>query len=191
MELLALFLSAALINNVILTQFLGVDTVLVGPRHKLKSVAVVGMAVIIILLLSTVVTYPLLKEVLPIIGLEFFSIVVIVFVVFGLVVAFSLFLKKFPNPLYDELQTYLPLLVVNSAIIGVGLLVSTTVDTYLEALVYALGAGFGYLFISIVFASIRNRLEIAKIPNPLKGLPIALITASLMAIALLGLAGLF
>lgn len=189
MDLLAILISSLLINNIVLMQFLGLCSFF-GVSTKMKSVFGMSLAVIVVIFLSSAITWPIYHYVLDILGITYINTIAFILIIAALVQLTELVVKKVSKSLYKALGVYLPLIATNCAVLGVALTnVSDASITYPEALVYALGSALGYALVIIAFAGIRIKLNAANTPKALKGMPIALITASLMALAFMGLAG--
>ena len=183
-------ISAMLIDNVVLSRFYGICPFL-GVSKKVKSSLGMGIAVVFVILVATCVCWPLYTYILEPAGIPFIDTVAYILVIASLVQLVGLFIKKYSPSLYKSLGIYLPLITTNCAVLGV---VQTNTDTgltFIDALANGLGTSIGFLVIIVVFSCIRTRLESANTPKAFKGLPIALITAAIMAIALMGLQGLF
>ena len=181
--------SSMLIDNVVLSRFYGICPFL-GVSKKVKSSLGMGIAVVFVIVMATLICYPLF-ELLKLAKIEFMDTVAYILVIASLVQLVGLFIKKFSPSLYKSLGIYLPLITTNCAVLGV---VQSNTDqglTFLMSLANAVGTSVGFLIIIVVFSCIRARLETANTPKAFKGLPIALITAALMALALMGLQGLF
>lgn len=188
MNLLAILIGSMLINNIVLMQFLGLCSFF-GISTKMKSVVGMGAAVVVIIVLASAITFPLYKLLVDL-RIAYIDTIAFILVIASLVQLTELVLKRFSPSLYKALGVYLPLIATNCAILGVALTNAQTPQTYVEAMVYGLGSGLGYAFIIITFTAIRMRLNSANVPKALKGLPIAFVTASLMAMAFMGLSGL-
>ena len=181
--------SSMLIDNVVLSRFYGICPFL-GVSKKVKSSLGMGIAVVFVIVMATLICYPLYM-LLELAHIEFMDTVAYILVIASLVQLVGLFIKKFSPSLYKSLGIYLPLITTNCAVLGV---VQSNTDqglTFLMSLANAIGTSVGFLVIIVVFSCIRTRLETANTPKAFKGLPIALITAALMALALMGLQGLF
>ena len=181
--------SSMLIDNVVLSRFYGICPFL-GVSKKVKSSLGMGIAVVFVIIMATLICYPLYM-LLDLANIEFMDTVAYILVIASLVQLVGLFIKKFSPSLYKSLGIYLPLITTNCAVLGV---VQSNTDqglTFLMSLANAVGTSAGFLIIIVVFSCIRARLETANTPKAFKGLPIALITAALMALALMGLQGLF
>lgn len=189
MDLLAILISSLLINNIVLMQFLGLCSFF-GVSTKMKSVIGMSLAVIVVIFLSAAITWPIYHYVLDFFDITYINTIAFILIIAALVQLTELVVKKVSKSLYKALGVYLPLIATNCAVLGVALTnVSDASITYPEALVYALGSALGYALVIIAFAGIRIKLNAANTPKALKGMPIALITASLMALAFMGLAG--
>jgi len=188
MNLLALLISSMLVNNIVLMQFLGLCSFF-GVSTKMKSVVGMGLAVIVVIFLAAVITYPLYHFVLVPLNIRYIDTIAFILVIASLVQLTELVIKRFSQSLYKALGVYLPLIATNCAVLGVALTNVSNPQSYLEALTFALGSGLGFAFIIITFTAIRMRLDSQPVPKALKGMPIALVTAGLMAMAFMGLAG--
>ena len=183
-------LSSMLIDNVVLSRFYGICPFL-GVSKKVKSSLGMGIAVVFVIIMASLICWPLYNFVLVPAGVPFLDTVAYILVIASLVQLVGLFIKKFSPSLYKSLGIYLPLITTNCAVLGV---VQSNTDQgldFLMSLGNAIGTSVGFLIIIVVFSCIRVRLETANTPKAFKGLPIALITAAIMAIALMGLQGLF
>lgn len=183
-------LSSMLIDNVVLSRFYGICPFL-GVSKKVKSSFGMGIAVVFVILLATVICWPIYTYVLVPAGIPFLDTVTYILVIASLVQLVGLFIKKYSPSLYKSLGIYLPLITTNCAVLGV---VQSNTDqglSFIDSLANAIGTSVGFLLIIVVFSCIRARLETANTPKAFKGLPIALITAAIMAIAFMGLQGLF
>ena len=182
--------SSMLIDNVVLSRFYGICPFL-GVSKKVKSSLGMGLAVVFVILLATLICWPLYNFVLVPAGIPFLDTVAYILVIACLVQLVGLFIKKYSPTLYKSLGIYLPLITTNCAVLGVAQGNTDQGLNFLEALANGLGTSIGFLLIIVTFSCIRTRLESANTPKAFKGLPIALITAAIMAIALMGLQGLF
>ena len=183
-------LSSMLIDNVVLSRFYGICPFL-GVSKKVKSSLGMGIAVVFVILLATLICWPLYNYVLVPAGIAFLDTVAYILVIASLVQLVGLFIKKYSPSLYKSLGIYLPLITTNCAVLGVAQSNTDQGLTFLEALGNGLGTSVGFLLVIVVFSCIRVRLESANTPKAFKGLPIALIVAAIMAIAFMGLQGLF
>lgn len=183
-------ISSMLIDNVVLSRFYGICPFL-GVSRKVKSSLGMGIAVVFVIVLATVICWPLYNYVLIPAGIGFMDTVAYILIIASLVQLVGLFIKKFSPSLYKSLGIYLPLITTNCAVLGV---VQGNTDqglSFLNSLANGVGTSVGFLLIIVVFSCIRVRLETSNVPKAFKGLPIALIVAAIMAIAFMGLQGLF
>lgn len=187
--MLAILVAGILTDNFVLAQFLGICPFL-GVSKKLDTAIGMSLAVTIVMILATLLTYPLYAWVLIPLGLDYLQTIVFILAIAALVQLVEILLKKYLPPLYNALGIYLPLITTNCAVLGVTILNFTKAYTYGQSLVNALGAGLGFLVAMILFAGVRQRLETADIPEPLQGMPITLIAAAIVSMSFLGFAGL-
>ena len=183
-------MSSMLVDNVVLSRFYGICPFL-GVSRKVKSSLGMGVAVVFVIVLATLICWPLYTFVLVPAKIQFMDTVAYILVIASLVQLVGLFIKKYSPSLYKSLGIYLPLITTNCAVLGV---VQANTDqglTFLNSLANGIGTSAGFLIIIVVFSCIRVRLESSNVPKAFKGLPIALIVAAIMAIALVGLQGLF
>lgn len=183
-------ISSMLIDNVVLSRFYGICPFL-GVSRKVNSSLGMGIAVVFIIVLATLICWPLYNFVLVPAGIPFMDTVAYILVIASLVQLVGLFIKKYSPSLYKSLGIYLPLITTNCAVLGVAQSNTDQGLSFLSSLANALGTSIGFLLIIVTFSCIRVRLESANTPKAFKGLPIALICAAIMAIALMGLQGLF
>ena len=183
-------ITSMLIDNVVLSRFYGICPFL-GVSRKVKSSLGMGLAVVFVIVLATLICWPLYNYILVPAGIEFMDTVAYILVIASLVQLVGLFIKKYSPTLYKNLGIYLPLITTNCAVLGVAQGNTDQGLTFLQALANGIGTSLGFLIIIVVYSCIRVRLESANTPKAFKGLPIALITAAIMAIALVGLQGLF
>lgn len=192
-SLVAVFLAAILTENYVLAKFLGICPFL-GVSKKLNTAVGMSAAVTFVMVLATAVTWPIYYGILVPNGLEYLQTVVYILIIAALVQLIEIFLRKFIPSLYNALGIYLPLITTNCAVLGVTMLVITKAEEsvsygYAHALINALGSGLGFMLAMVLFAGIRGRLENCDIPKSLRGLPITLIAASLLAVTFLGFQG--
>ena len=181
-------LSYALISNVVLSRFYGICSFL-GVGNKVKSAFYMGLAVVFVILMSTLITYPIYHFVLVPAEVPYLDTLVFILVIASLVQLLGMFIKKFVPALYKSLGIYLPLITTNCAVLGV---VSENTMKDLDfgmSMANAIGTSIGFLLVIVIFACIRVRLEGSNVPKAFKGMPIALIVAAIMAIAFMGLQG--
>ena len=197
-EYLLIIISAIFVNNILLSQFLGICPFL-GVSNKLSTAAGMSMAVCFVITLATVVTY-LLNEVLLMCGLEFMQTISFILVIAALVQMVEIVLKKISPALYASLGIFLPLITTNCAVLGVALTVvqkpsgfAAAADGMMnlgEATVYAFATSLGFGLAMILFAGLREQLALNDVPKSFKGVPIALVTAGILAMAFMGFSGL-
>lgn len=185
---LAILLTGILTDNYILSKFLGICPFL-GVSKKVNTAAGMSAAVIFVMVLSTAVTYPI-NTLLMKNDMEYLQTIVFILVIAALVQLVEIILKKYMVSLYNALGIYLPLITTNCAVLGVVLLNVEKGYSFVESIVSSLGAGLGFMVAMIMFAGVRERLEGADIPKSLQGLPITLVSASLVSMSFLGFTGL-
>ncbi len=188
-SLLSIALGAILVNNFVLSQFLGICPFM-GVSKKVETALGMGMAVIFVMGVASVVNWPINKFILEANGLEFMQTVTFILVIASLVQFVEMFLQKSMPALYESLGVYLPLITTNCAVLGVVLQNTQKGYSFGESLTYGITGGVGFLLAIVLFASVRERLEFSKCPKSFEGFPIALVTASLIALAFLGFSGL-
>lgn len=184
---LSILLTGILTENFVLAKFLGICPFL-GVSKKLNTAAGMSAAVIFVMVLSTIVTYPI-NLLLVRYDLEYLQTIVFILVIAALVQLVEIVLKRFMKPLYNALGIYLPLITTNCAVLGVVLLSVQNEYNFGQSVVNALGAGLGFMLAMVLFAGVRERLESCDIPKFLRGLPITLVSASLVSLSFLGFAG--
>ena len=187
--LLSIFLAAILTNNYILCKFLGICPFL-GVSKKLDTAVSMSAAVIVVMVVATAVTWPIQTLLLDPLGLGYLQTIVFILIIAALVQFIETFMKKNMPPLYQALGVYLPLITTNCAVLGVTTLNISSGYNYIESLINSFGSGVGFLVAMVLFAGVRGRLETADIPKSLQGLPITLISASIVACSFLGFGGL-
>ncbi len=187
--LVSIFLAAILTNNYVLSKFLGICPFL-GVSKQLNTAVSMSAAVIVVMVVATAVTWPIQMLILTPMGLDYLQTIVFILIIAALVQFIEIFLKKSVPALYKALGVYLPLITTNCAVLGVTTLNIDSGYTYAESLVNAFGSGVGFMVAMILFAGIRGRLETADVPKSLQGLPITLISASIVACSFLGFGGL-
>lgn len=188
MNLVLIFLSVVLVNNVITSQFLGICPFL-GVSKKVDTALGMGAAVTFVLTLASIITY-FIQELLVITNNEFLQIIAFILVIASIVQFVEMVIQKMSPALYQALGVFLPLITTNCAVLGIALVNVNEGYNLIETIVNGFGAGIGFTLAIVLFAGIRERLELADIPESFKGFPITLISASLMSIAFLGFAGL-
>ena len=189
-SLFAILIGGLLVNNFVLSQFLGICPFM-GVSKKLNSAVGMSLAVIFVMLMATAATWPIYNLLLVPRDLGYLQTIVFILIIAALVQLVEIALKRFLPPLYNSLGIYLPLITTNCAVLGVTILNIDKGYDFGQSLVNALGAGLGFLLAMVMFAGVRERLESAEIPAGLKGLPITLVAASLVSMSFLGFQGLF
>ena len=189
MEYITIIIFAVFVNNVILSQFLGICPFL-GVSTKVSTAAGMGAAVVFVMTLSTIVTFLLQKFVLVPFGIEFLQTIVFILVIAALVQMVEIILKKISPSLYQALGVFLPLITTNCAVLGISILVVQKGYNLLEGITYAIGISLGFTLAMVIFAGLREHLELVEVTKGVKGIPIALITAGILAMAFMGFAGL-
>ncbi|MCJ7665879.1 MAG: RnfABCDGE type electron transport complex subunit A [Actinobacteria bacterium] len=187
-NLVTIFVVMAIVNNIILSQFLGLCPFF-GVSKKLSNAISMGMAVTLVMLISSVVTSVIYNYILVPFKVEFMQIVLYILVIASLVQIVELTIKRTNISLYNALGIYLPLITTNCAVLGVALINSANNYTILESIASALGGGIGFTLVLIIMSGIREKLDLADTPRSMKGLPIAFITAALLALAFMGFNG--
>lgn len=191
--LVGIFLAAILTENYILNKFLGICPFL-GVSKKLNTAVGMSCAVTAVMVIATAVTWPVYTYVLVPNDLSYLQTIVFILIIAALVQLLEIMMRKYMPPLYNALGIYLPLITTNCAVLGVTMLVleKGAADAnfgYVASLVNAFGAGVGFLVAMVLFAGVRERLELCDVPKFLRGLPITLIAASLVAVSFLGFNG--
>ena len=190
MKFLIIFIVAVFVNNVVLSQFLGICPFL-GVSKKVSTATGMGAAVTFVLLLATMVTWLVQTYILVPLGLEFLQTIAFILVIATLVQMIEMIIKKISPALYQALGVFLPLITTNCCVLGVAILVIQKEFTYAESLMYAVSIGIGFLLAMVIFAGIREQLaKTGSTPRAMKGIPIALITAGILAMAFMGFSGL-
>ncbi len=189
MEYLLIFISAIFVNNIVLSQFLGICPFL-GVSKKIDTAIGMGVAVTFVLTLSTVVTYLVQIYVLNPYHLQYLQTLSFILVIAALVQMVEIILKKVSPALYQALGIFLPLITTNCCVLGVAILVIQKQYNLMESVVYAFSTALGFALALVLFAGIREQQALVKIPKGMQGMSIVLITASLLALAFMGFSGL-
>ena len=187
-EMILILIGSALVNNVVLSQFLGLCPFL-GVSKKTKTAASMGAAVIFVIMIASAVTFAVHYMVLVPLGMEYMQTIVFILVIAALVQMIEMMLKKVSPAIYSALGVYLPLITTNCAVLGVAITNIQNGSTFGESMMNSLGTSVGFLVAIVIMAGIRERLEGNDIPKAFQGMPIVLITSGLMAIAFCGFAG--
>jgi electron transport complex protein RnfA len=179
-DLITLAFTAIVIENVLLYRFLGVCPFL-GVSRKRSSALGMGLAVIFVITISSIVSWLLYTYILVPFEMVYMRTIIFILVIASLVQIIEMFIKKVSPSLYRALGIYLPLITTNCAVLGVATLVADPSYTFLTAFVFALASSIGFLFVIYLFSTLREKIERADVPKAFKGVPIALITAGIMA----------
>ena len=188
-SLLLIAIGSALVNNVVLSQFLGLCPFL-GVSKKVETAAGMGAAVLFVITIASAVTNLIYTFLLVPTDLTYLNTIVFILVIAALVQFVEMVLKKSMPALYESLGVFLPLITTNCAVLGVTTLNISSGYNYIESLINSFGSGVGFLVAMVLFAGVRGRLETADIPKSLQGLPITLVSASIVACSFLGFGGL-
>ena len=187
-ELILLIISAAIVNNVVLSQFLGLCPFL-GVSKKVETAGGMGAAVIFVITIASLVTSLIYKFILAPLDLTYLQTIVFILVIAALVQFVEMFLKKSMPALYESLGVYLPLITTNCAVLGVSLNSVQYGYNILQSVVYGLGISIGFTIAIVILAGIREKMEYNDIPESWQGMPIVMVTAGLMSIAFFGFSG--
>ncbi len=185
----AILVSSILVNNFVLSRFLGICPFL-GVSKQVETAFGMGMAVTFVMTMAGIITYLIQEFILVPLDVVFLQWVAFILVIASLVQFVEIVLQKMSPTLYQALGVFLPLITTNCAVLGLALLNIQYNFNLIQTIFHSMGAAIGFSLAIVLFAGIREKLEIADVPTPFKGFPIALITASLMSIAFLGFAGL-
>ena len=188
MEYLLIFISAIFVNNIILSQFLGICPFL-GVSRKIETAMGMGAAVAFVLTLSTVVTWLVQIYILNSLGLQYLQTLTFILIIAALVQMVEIILKKASPALYQALGIFLPLITTNCAVLGVAILVIQKDYDLLQSVAYAFSTALGFALALTVFAGIREQLELVRIPKGMQGMAIVLVTAGLLSLAFMGFSG--
>ena len=183
----SILLAAILTNNMVLSKFLGICPFLGGSK-KTDTALSMSIAVTLVMVVSTAVTWPIYHFILSP-NYTYLETIVFILVIAAIVQFIEIVLKRYIKPIYNALGIYLPLITTNCAVLGITMLNITNELGFVQSLVNALGAGLGFMLAMLLFSGVRERLETADIPEFLKGLPITLVAAALVSLSFLGFAG--
>lgn len=189
MSYIIIIISAVLVNNIVLMQFLGICPFL-GVSKRISTAAGMAGAVAFVMVLATIVTYLIQNYVLNRLGLAYLQTIAFILVIASLVQLVEIILKKVSPALYQALGIFLPLITTNCAILGVAILTIQKEFNLMEGVVYAISNAIGFGLALTIFAGIREQMDLQNVPKGLKGTPIALITAGILAMAFMGFSGL-
>jgi electron transport complex protein RnfA len=187
-NLLVIFISTVLINNLVLYYFLGICPFL-GVSSRMESAFGMGVAVIFVMTLANALSWLIYKFILLKLGLAFLQYLVFILVIASLVQIVEMFVRKFSPPLYKALGIFLPLITVNCAILGASLLMITKNYNFLESVIYGFAGGIGFTLIIMVMASIREELEYTEVPSVFRGAAITLVITGILALVFMGFSG--
>ncbi len=188
MEYVLIFISAIFVNNIILSQFLGICPFL-GVSKKIDTSLGMGAAVAFVMTLATTVTWLVQKFVLDPFGLQYLQTLAFILIIAALVQMVEIILKKTSPALYQALGIFLPLITTNCAVLGVAILVIQKDFDLIQSIVYALSTALGFALAMTVFAGIREQLELVRIPKGMQGMAIVMVTAGLLSLAFMGFSG--
>ena len=186
-SLIAIVIGAIFVNNVVLSQFLGICPFL-GVSSKVNTSLGMGMAVTFVMALASIVTWCLQRYILVPFGIEFMQTIVFILVIAALVQMVEIVLKKVSPALYQALGIFLPLITTNCAVLGIAIITVQKNFDLLTGVIYATSIALGFALALVLFAGIRERLEVEDTPEAMRGVPIALVTAGLLAMAFMGFA---
>ena len=189
MNLILIFISAAIVNNFVLSYFLGICP-FVGVSKQLSSAVSMGMAVTFVMTIAAAVTWLIYHLILIPFNVVILEYVAFILVIASLVQLVEMFIRKVSKPLYDTLGIYLPLITTNCAILGLALFAVLREYNFIESLIYGVGAGAGFTLALVIMAGIREQLELADVPEHFRGAGITMIVAGSLALAFMGFAGL-
>ncbi|MGD8782176.1 MAG: electron transport complex subunit RsxA [Ignavibacteria bacterium] len=189
MELFLIFFSAVIVNNFVLSYFLGICP-FIGVSNKISSAFSMGLATTFVMTITSIVTWLIYHMILVPFQLEFLEYVSFILVIASLVQFVEMFIKKVSQPLYRALGIFLPLITTNCAILGLALFIVLREYSFIQGLVYGVGAGAGFTLAITIMAGIREELDLADIPKAFQGVPITLIVAGILALAFMGFSGL-
>ncbi len=189
MEFFVIIISAIFVNNIIFAQFLGICPFL-GVSNKVSTALGMGMAVTFVMTIAAIVAFLIQYGVLEPLGIEYMQTIVFILVIAALVQMVEIILKKISPALYGALGIFLPLITTNCAVLGVAILLVQKDYTLAESVTFAVASAAGFTLALVLFAGLREKLELTDVPKAFRGVPIALITAGLLAMAFMGFSGL-
>ena len=187
-SLIIILLSSVLVNNYVLSRFLGICPFL-GVSKKFDQATGMGISVTAVMLLATAVTYPIQYFILDKLGLGYLQTIIFILVIAALVQMLEIILKRFSPALHGSLGVYLPLITTNCAVLGVAINNITDGYNFIESLVSSLGCGLGFLLAMVLFSGLRSRIDESRVPKPFRGLAVTLIAASFISLVFMGFAG--
>lgn len=189
MEYFAIIIGAIFVNNVVLAQFLGICPFL-GVSSRVNTSLGMGAAVIFVMAISSIVVYLLQYYVLVPLNIAYMQTIVFILVIAALVQMVEIIIKKISPSLYQALGIFLPLITTNCAVLGVAILLVQKNYNLLQSFTYAVATAVGFALALVIFSGIRERLELSDVPRGMRGVPVALVTAGILAMAFMGFAGL-
>ena len=184
-NLFIILLTALFVNNIVLTKFLGICP-FIGVSRRTGPALGMSFAVLFVMTIGSVVSWLMYTFLLEPLGLEYLMILIFIFIIASLVQFTELFIKAYSDKLYKSLGIYLPLITTNCAILGVAFLNIMEEFNFIEALVYSVGSGIGFMLALLLMSAIRERLELGNVPEPFKGVPVAFVIAAMMSLVFLG-----
>lgn len=187
-ELMIILFSAILVENFVLNKFMGICPFL-GVSKKMSSALGMSAAVTFVMLMATAITYPIYTFLLAPFELDYLRVVVFILIIALFVQIVEIILKRFVKPLYESLGVYLPLITTNCAVLGVTILNFDSQYNFIQSMFNSLGAGAGFALALVIFAGVRERIELADIPKAFKGVPATLIAASIVSLSFVGFSG--
>ena len=188
-ELAVIFVSAVLVNNFVLVQFLGLCPFM-GVSTKVESAVGMSMATTFVLTLASVCSYLVNTYILTPLGIEFLQTISFILVIAAVVSLSKMFIEKTSPLLYRVLGIYIPLITTNCAVLGVALQNTTKAHTFMQSFIFGFGAAIGFSLVLVLFSAMRERITVADVPEPFQGAAIGMITAGLMSLAFMGFSGL-
>lgn len=188
MTYILIFISAVFVNNIVLSQFLGVCPFL-GVSKRIETALGMSGAVAFVMTIATIITFLVQKSILEPFGIGFLQTIAFILIIAALVQLVEIILKKVSPALYQALGVFLPLITTNCAILGVAILVIQKDMNLVESVVFAISTALGFGLALTLFAGIREQISLTKVPKGMEGTPIALLTAGLLAMAFMGFAG--
>jgi electron transport complex protein RnfA len=189
MEYILIIIAAIFVNNIVLAQFLGICP-FVGVSGKVSTSVGMSGAVLFVMTLATIVTWLIQNYILIPFGIGFLQTISFILVIASLVQMVEIILKKVSPPLYQALGVFLPLITTNCAVLGVAILTIQKEFNLMEGVVFAIANAIGFALAMVIFAGIREHLDLMEVPKGMRGVPVALITAGILALAFMGFAGL-
>lgn len=188
LELLGIIITAIFVNNIVFAQFLGICPFL-GVSTRLKDAVGMGMAVTVVMVIATLVTSILQLAVLEPLDLVYMQTILFILVIAAIVQMLEIVMKKIAPALYVALGVFLPLITTNCAVLGVAIMVTQKGMGLVEGVVFAFATALGFTMALAIFAGIREQLRLSNVPAPMRGIPIALLTAGILAMAFMGFSG--